>query len=82
MQPGVLTKYEGFTFVLHIINKYMDEPQTFGVSQANASTSLTSMAISASHLQMKMMSSERNHLDDEIKHKLTFYFRNLTPILN
>jgi len=28
------------------------------------------------------MNAERNHLDEGLKHKLAFYFRNLTPILN
>jgi len=29
-----------------------------------------------------MINDQRNHLDDAMKHKLAFYFRNLTPILN
>jgi hypothetical protein len=28
------------------------------------------------------MDIQRNHLDEDMKHKLAFYFRSLTPILN
>jgi hypothetical protein len=46
----------------------------------NLSTSLTSMAISASH--MRLLGNERASLDKSIKHRLAFLFRNLTPILD
>lgn len=49
---------------------------------ADVSTSLTLTAISATHKRIGMMKADRNHLDENMKHKLAFYFRNLTPILN
>ena len=48
----------------------------------NLSTSLTSMAISASHMHMRLLGNERASLDKSIKHRLAFLFRNLTPILD
>ena len=49
---------------------------------AVVSTSLTLTAISATHKRIGMMNADRNHLDENLKHKLAFYFRNLTPIHN
>jgi hypothetical protein len=74
-EPGI-GNYSEFAFIIHICNRYQNMESLRDLR--DLSTSLNSNNLGITN---RITMSDKKYLDDELKHKLGYYFKFMAPII-